>query len=185
MLTIGVVADTHVPDRISAVPAGAFEIFRQQKVAAILHAGDLSDPRILDDFAAIAPVFAVQGNRDIWRRAGRELPLKRVLEFEGVKIGMTHGHGGLGGYLWEKVLYYTVGFSTERVLRNLAKRFPADTDIIVFGHTHRPVIRRRNGKLFFNPGSLGPLYNFARGPVVGLLRIEAGNARAEHLRVNL
>lgn len=181
MITLGIVGDTHVPDRIRSVPTAAFEILRAANVVAILHTGDLSHPRVLDAFAAIAPVHAVRGNRDIWHRAGRALPLQRILEFEGVGIGLTHGHGGLAGYVREKIVYYTMGFSNDRVIRNVAAWFPAGdgTDVVVFGHTHRPMLRIVGERLFLNPGSLGPDYYTGRGPTLALLRLDDGEANAE------
>jgi len=178
-ITLGVVADSHVPERMTRIPEAALLCFRRARVSAILHAGDMTHPRVLNQFEQIAPVIAVRGNRDIWTRAGRRLPLQQVLEFGGVRIGLTHGHGGLWGYLLEKVLYYTVGFSLARYLSRLPMMFPRDVRVIVFGHTHRMANKWVGDTLLFNPGSLGPEYYDRVGAAVGLLRIGNGRVCAE------
>ena len=178
-ITLGVVTDTHVPDRMKCIPEGALGCFRRAQVSVILHAGDMSHPRVLRELEQIAPVMAVRGNRDIWTRAGRRLPLQRVLQFGGLKVGLTHGHGGLWEYLREKVLYYIVGFSLARYLHRLPLKFPADVRVIVFGHTHRTAKKWVGDTLLFNPGSLGPEYYNPMGAVVGLLRIRNGRVSAE------
>lgn len=143
-------------------------------VDAILHAGDVCVRSVLDTLARIAPVHAVRGNRDLFVR----LPRTLRLEFEGVRVGLTHGHGGLAGYVREKLRYYTVGFTTGHYLAQVRAVF-TDVDVIVFGHSHRPVNRTFDGVLLFNPGSLGPDYRPPVGPAIGRLTIEHGAARGE------
>jgi putative phosphoesterase len=172
MVTLGVVADTHVPDRMPALPGALLEALAG--VDAILHAGDLCVPSVLRDLERVAPVHAVAGNRDFFMR----LPLERRLEFEGVRLVLTHGHGGLWAYAREKLRYYTVGFYHGRFLRLVLDRYP-DADVIVFGHSHRPVNQVVDGVLMFNPGSLGPDYRARHGPAYGRLVIENGRARGE------
>src|SRR5512143_623838 len=113
MTVLGVIADSHIPDRMPDLPPGVFAALAG--VEAILHAGDVSIQRVLDALAAIAPVYAVAGNRDFLLK----LPLDRQLTFDGVTIGLTHGHGGWPGYLREKARYYTGGFYMSRYLRQV------------------------------------------------------------------
>src|SRR3972149_1007108 len=94
MATIGVIADTHVPQRLRRLPDGIPAAFRG--VDLILHAGDLNSVRVVTELEEIAPVQAVAGNADLFRSG---LPLTRVLEIEGRRIGLTHGHGGWARYL--------------------------------------------------------------------------------------
>jgi hypothetical protein len=169
MITLGIIADTHVPDRRANVNPRALDIFRTSNVGAILHAGDVSVRRVLDQLQDIAPVHAVRGNRD-WISLGA-LPLRRVLEFDGVRVGMVHGQGSLVQYLWDKVDYMIHGLDQERFKRRALETFPA-VDVVIFGHLHVPVNEWVNGQLLFNPGSAccPDLRSFR--PAVGLLRID-------------
>jgi len=149
-MKLGVIADTHIPDKAKALHPQVLPILRQSGVSAILHAGDVSSPDVLDALGEIAPVYAVKGNRD-WVLLSH-LPPHQTLTFDGVTLGLTHSHGGLRNYLIGKFQYIAEGYNLERFKPRLLETFPT-ASVIVFGHTHRPVIRRANGKLFFNPGS--------------------------------
>lgn len=170
MITIGVIADTHIPDRMRHLHPGVLPIFREARVNAILHAGDVCVARILQDLEEIAPVFVVRGNRD-WVRLGH-LPFNRILTFEGVKIVLAHGHGGWREYLVDKVHYALFGMQPSRYRNRLLVSFP-QAQVIVYGHLHAPYNDWIDGKLFFNPGS--PSCPEKRlPPSVGLLHIRIG-----------
>src|SRR5277367_237534 len=98
----------------------------------ILHAGDVGDPAILDALAAIAPLTAIRGNID---RSGvcAALPPTEIVHLGGSTIYMLHSVNDLD-------------------LDPLA----AGVAIVVTGHSHQPVIERRKGVLYLNPGSAGP-----------------------------
>jgi putative phosphoesterase len=178
VVRLGVVTDTHIPDRMRQLPPAALE--RLAGVDAILHAGDVSTRGVLEALGRVAPVYAVGGNRDLLLG----LPSKRVLEFEGVRVGLTHGHGGLWGYVREKLLYFTVGFYHERYLRQVRAQFE-DVGAIVFGHSHRPAERMIDGVLMFNPGSLGPDYRAPyHGPTIGFLTIDGASVSGEIVSLN-
>jgi putative phosphoesterase len=150
MLTIGVISDTHVPDRLRELDTQVISIFRAAQVAAIMHAGDVSGPDLLAQLEEVAPVYAVRGNRD-WVRL-RHLPDELSLTFDGVNICMAHGHGGWVKYLLDKPYFYRYGYHPERLLPRLQARFP-EAQVIIFGHGHTSHNRRENGQLLFNPGS--------------------------------
>ena len=178
MVTLGVVADTHVPDRLRTLPPALWEALAG--VDVILHAGDISLPEVLTALEQVAPVYAVAGNSDFRLR----LPLDRVLTFEGVQVGLTHGHVGWRQYAPARLR--TLLFGDERApsvararafLQQMRRRF-AEVQVIVFGHTHRPVNERLDGVLMFNPGSLGPDYRAPQGPAIGRLVIADGAVRA-------
>jgi len=170
-LTLGIVADTHIPDRRRSLDPCVLEVFERSGVTAILHAGDVSTTRVLEQLEEIAPVYAVQGNRD-WL-ALRHLPFRQELTFEGVKIGLIHGHGRLVEYMVDRVEYMTRGYRLEMFRPRLMAAFPA-ADVIVFGHTHRALNTISDGILLFNPGS--PHFPDLKEstPSVGLLRIHSG-----------
>lgn len=131
---IGVVSDTHFRSLREGI--GFFERLLQgpfAEVELILHAGDLGPPQLLDGFLEV-PLVAVRGNTD---GANANLPLQRVLELAGFRIGLIHGWGSLAGL-------------ESRVLGEFAG---VRLDCLIFGHSHYPLCRRRDGLLLFNPGS--------------------------------
>ena len=83
-MLIGLISDTHIPDRAKVLPQKVIEAF--SNVDLILHAGDLTSPRVIEELEEIAPVMAVQGNMD--RVNGIDLPKAKVIEAEGLKIGI-------------------------------------------------------------------------------------------------
>jgi putative phosphoesterase len=177
MITLGIIGDTHVPDRRAGVNPLALDIFRQAEVGAILHAGDVSVRRVLSELEEIAPVHAVRGNRD-WISLS-SLPFRKVLTFEGIRLGMVHGHGTVLEYLFDKVDYVIHGLDQERYKRRALATFP-DVDVVVFGHLHIPVNEWVGNRLLFNPGSACCPDIGRYRPAIGLLRIEGpGKLHAE------
>jgi uncharacterized protein len=76
-----------------------------------------------------------------------------------------------------------VGFYHERYIRQVRAQFD-DVDVIVFGHSHRPVNRLVDGVLMFNPGSLGPDYYMPYGPAIGILTIDGASVSGEIVPLN-
>ena len=176
MTTIGVISDTHIPDRVPRLNPRALQVFQQAGVQQILHAGDIMSQIVLDELAQVAPVQAVRGNRDIWNL--KHLPSHLQLEIDGVRIGLTHGHGTLYNYLSEKFDIAIKGKRVGRYLQRVVADFP-QAQVIVFGHLHVAGILNLEGKLVFNPGSASCPFPRSLKPSVGLLYIEYGQARAE------
>src|SRR5512137_685421 len=117
MASVGVISDTHIPDRVAELHPQIMDTFREAGVAAILHAGDVSVPRVLDALREVAPVYAVRGNRDIFYL--RSLPMKVQLNIEGVNIGMAHGHGTFARYTLDKMQRAVQGRYAEKYLRRM------------------------------------------------------------------
>jgi putative phosphoesterase len=132
-MLIGLISDTHIPDRAKILPTNVIEAF--DDVELILHAGDLTSPKVLEELEKIAPVMAVQGNMD--RANGIDLPKAKIIEAEGLKIGVIHGE------------VYPRADSDQ--LLYLAKEL--NVDILVSGHSHQPKIEQKEGILLLNPGS--------------------------------
>ena len=180
MLTLGIIADTHVPDRARHLHPEALEIFREAGVGAILHAGDISTPRVLAQLGEIAPVQAVRGNRDWLAFRKGELPPLCVLKYEGVTIGLTHGHGNWRKYLWEKSLILVRGLPSFREsMQRSIDMLPEEVDVVVFGHNHNPLNQWEDGKLIFNPGSPTIPNPRRLAPSVGLLHIDGDKVEGE------
>lgn len=150
---IGILSDTHVPDRFPTLSVSILNTFQSEGVDHIFHAGDIAHPSVLQDLSQIAPVTAVRGNRDIFLL--RSLPSAKVMNFGGVEIALTHGHGGLSQYLLDKVLYLRDGYEFHRYQQPMSKKFPT-AQIIVFGHTHQQIERRIGNQVYINPGAAFP-----------------------------
>ncbi len=176
-ITLGLIADTHVPDRKRGLDPRILPAFKQAGVAAILHAGDISTPELLAQLGQVASVHAVRGNTDWF--GFRDLPTHRTLEYAGLRIGLAHGHINWPNYVRDKLAYLLYGprafdYFTQRMLA-----FFADTDVIVFGHTHDPLVRRFGSTLVVNPGSACCQVLEDKDPSYGLLHITPGGAEAE------
>lgn len=125
-------------------------------VDTILHAGDVGRLSVLRELGEIAPLHAVYGNVD---DPGFALPQHLDLTFDAVRVHVSHGH--------------ELGSPTPAAL---VKAY--DAHVIVYGHTHRPLIETMKGILVVNPGAAGPRrFNFA--PSVAILMIEDGSAQAK------
>jgi putative phosphoesterase len=133
-MTIGVLADTHMPARARDLPYPVAAAMKH--VDLILHAGDLTTLDALEHIRRLGPpVLAVRGNLDT-PDVAMTLPLQRIVEIGVWKIGMVHGNGGVGGTTPER-----------------ARRSFTDVHCVIFGHSHTPMSERVNGVLLFNPGS--------------------------------
>ena len=95
------------------------------------------------------------------------------LTFEGVSLGMAHGHGTFSRYMVDKIQRAIQGRLVESYLTRMLQTFP-DVDVIVFGHLHVPCNFLLDGKLIFNPGSTSYPWPRNAPGTVGLLHLEQG-----------
>jgi len=135
MSVVGVISDTHLdtatPDLINALSSHFSD------VTTILHAGDVTNPVVLDEIEAHGwRVLAVQGNMDL-HPGLVSLPQTRIVDFGGIRIGLCHGWGGPEGI-------------RMRVLGRFNGTRPG---LVVYGHTHRADDHVEAGVRFINPGS--------------------------------
>ncbi len=143
--------DTHLPRFGRVLPPTLLAALADADL--VLHAGDLTDAFVLDLLAEHAPVVAVAGNNDPPLLRDR-LGLTRIVEVEGVRIGLTHGHAGPGRTTPERARR---AFEGERL------------DAIAFGHSHQPMVERVDDRWLLNPGS--PT-DRRRQPAFSFLRLE-------------
>lgn len=148
-IVIGVVADTHVPDRVNALHPDLLYQLVTRKVEYIFHAGDISTGRVLDELRTIAPVYAVAGNRDWFQPA---LPRHQLFRINGVETLLTHGHINAYHYWVDKVKNFLRGYQFDRYAIRLPLLAPK-AKILIHGHSHHAENRQLGGRLFFNPGS--------------------------------
>lgn len=159
MVRIGVLSDTHLTALAdAAVLAEYLSKGPFAGVDAILHAGDMVHPQLIDCFHPI-PCYAVRGNMD---EAVAGIPNKRVIGFEGKRIGLIHGWGLRSG-LERRVI---AEFSDKQI------------DCLIFGHSHFPVCRQQGDLLLFNPGSPTDR-RCAPKHTVGMLTVDADGIRGE------
>lgn len=144
-MRIGLISDTHGRLRNDVLD-------RFHDVERILHAGDIGSPALLVELSAIAPVTAVFGNTDGFD-VRAEVPAVATLELAGRSVVVVHGD--------------QLGSPTPEGLR---RSYPT-ADIIVYGHTHRPLVEESDGVLVVNPGSAGAP-RFGITPSVAILTMD-------------
>lgn len=164
MLKVVVVSDTHMPRMAKKLPDPLIEALKTADV--ILHAGDWTDVSIVTMLRKYAPVHGICGNND-GHELVRMLGLRRIVTLEGVRIGIVHGHGQ--------------GKREDTETRAFRAFEPGEVDVIVFGHSHIPLHKQRDGILLFNPGSptdrrRSTHYAF------GIFKIHEGSLTAEHVK---
>lgn len=127
-------SDTHIPERAKDLPAEIYEDLKDADL--LLHAGDVASKDFLVKLQKITDVKAVCGNMDDYELR-KELPKKRIISVGKFSIGLIHGWGA------------------PQDLVSLVEKefFHEKPNIIIFGHTHKPLNLRRNDTLLFNPGS--------------------------------
>ncbi|WP_240375997.1 metallophosphoesterase family protein [Bacillus piscicola] len=128
-----VIADTHMRKREQKLPSRLIE--ELQTADVIIHAGDWQSTFVYAELKKYGEVTGVFGNVD-----GEEmkslLPEKRIMEVNGWKIGIVHGHG-----------------NKKTTEQRAVEAFTEPLDIIIFGHSHLPLLRYKGKTMLFNPGS--------------------------------
>ncbi len=132
---IGVISDTHISDRGQHIPQVVLDAFKH--VDFIIHAGDIVSLGVIDELKSVcSKIVVVAGNMD--QDAVREkYPVRQVLEILGHKVGLMHGNGA--------------PLQLQELLKDAFKE--DNCDLIIFGHSHKPMNERIGEILFFNPGS--------------------------------
>lgn len=125
-----VVSDTHGKDE------NFYDVLDiEEPVDGIIHCGDFEGSEGKFALAANCPVFFVSGNNDFFSSLNREIDF----ELDGHTFFVTHGH------------HFLVSMDLENIKSEGIAR---GADIIIFGHTHKPVAKQVDGVYLFNPGSL-------------------------------
>ena len=150
-MIIGLISDTHGLVRPEALAA-------LRGCSAIVHAGDIGKPEVLEKLRELAPMTAIRGNVDTW---ATDLPDTAVVSFEGVRLYVVHDVKTLE-------------------LDPRAAGFAA----VISGHSHVPKAETRDGVLYLNPGSAGPR-RFRLPISVATLRIGAQRLEPELVTLKL
>ncbi len=149
-MKIGLISDTHIldDDRLE-VPSWIRDAF--SGVDMIIHAGDVGLAGVIGELSAIAPVYAVRGNCD---RNIVDTPSSRSIEIGCGLLTVAHQAG-----------------DARRALNHRSR-------VMVYGHTHIPLINQEENLLVINPGSP----TLPRGGLpasVALLHVNGEEIRAE------
>lgn len=129
-MRILIISDTHRKNE------NLFKILDHiEKPDLLIHCGDVEGSEFTISKCAGCPVEMVAGNNDFFS----DLPREREFEIEGYKVWLTHGHN------------YYVSMGNEILKQEAAAK---GADIVMYGHTHRPVIETDGEVIAINPGSL-------------------------------
>lgn len=124
-----IVSDTHKCN------GNFYKVLGEQKPDLVIHCGDAEGSEDELEAAADCPVRIVLGNNDFFSHLPREL----TLDIGPYKVWVVHGHN------------YYVSMGNERLKREASDR---GFDIVMYGHTHRPVVDAEGDVIAVNPGSL-------------------------------
>lgn len=134
-------------------------IAQYSQIDGVIHLGDyLKDALILKKYFPQYEHILVPGNCDY----ASDFPAEKVLEAEGKKVWLTHGHN------------YSVKSGTGRLE---SKAIREGYDAVLFGHTHIPCLKRVSTLLLLNPGSLSQPRGLS-GPTYALLEVSKGDIQA-------
>lgn len=131
-MRILVISDTHRnhdPLESILLSEGPFDM--------LIHCGDLEGEEEII-YQLTGPECAcvmVPGNNDFFSA----LPKERSFEIEGFNIWVTHGH------------HYYVVMDPAIIAEEAESR---GVDMVIFGHTHKPLVAQESGVYLVNPGSL-------------------------------
>ena len=129
-MKILIVSDTHRHN------TNVLDVVEKVKpIDLLVHCGDIEGSEDIISQAAGCPVQIVQGNNDFWSAMPRE---KEFLIGE-YKVWLTHGHN------------YYVSMNYETIKQEARSR---DVDIVMCGHTHKPVVDISPDLTLINPGSM-------------------------------
>ena len=142
-----IVSDTHRKNE------NYFKALELVKPQLVIHCGDAEGSEYALSEAADCPVQIVLGNNDFFSYLPKELEL-RLGSF---RVWVTHGHN------------YYVSMGRERIKREAAVR---GMDIVIYGHTHTPVVDKKDGVIAVNPGSLSYPRQEGRRPSYIVMEVE-------------
>ena len=147
---IGVISDTH-----NMIRPEVAEILKDCEL--VIHAGDVTTDKVLNELNNLNEIIAVQGNCD--RELSDRLPKDKTLDLFGKKVYIIHDKSKIG-----------------------LKSIPAD--IIIYGHSHVYDFFNEENKIWLNPGSCGPR-RFGKPASMALLFIDPENNTVDVEKIDL
>ena len=132
-------------------------------VDMVVHCGDIEGSEYLIAESAGCPVQMVTGNNDFFS----DLPREKEFQVGKYKVWLTHGHN------------YCVSMDNETIKKEARIR---GIDIVMYGHTHKPVVDIDEDVIAVNPGSLAYPRQEGRRPSFVIMELDKdGNA---HFTIN-
>lgn len=129
----------------------------------VVHCGDVEGSEFVIEQAAGCPVEMVQGNNDFFS----ELPKEKEFMIGRYKVWLTHGHN------------YYIAMNSDVIKQEAIQR---EVDIVMCGHTHKPVVDIGSNITLINPGSISYPRQENRKPSYIIMEIDsAGEA---HYTIN-
>ncbi len=119
----------------------------------LIHCGDTEGEEEMLSSLAPCPAIIVMGNNDFFS----DLPREREFMLGRYKVWVTHGHN------------YYVSMGTDTIKQEAAER---GVDIVIYGHTHKPVIDASGSVIALNPGSLTYPRQAGRKPSYMLMELD-------------
>ena len=129
----------------------------------VIHCGDIEGSELVISKAAGCPVEMVQGNNDFFS----ELPREKEFMVGQYKVWLTHGHN------------YYIAMNSEIIKQEARVR---EVDIVMCGHTHKPVVDIMNDLTLINPGSISYPRQENRKPSYIIMEIDG--AGEPHYTIN-
>ena len=117
----------------------------------IIHGGDINTQAIVDKLQEYAPLYIVRGNND--KEWAEGLPLHLTFAIEGVSFFLVHNKKDVPPGL-------------------------SDTDVVVYGHSHKYACEERDGVLWLNPGSCGRR-RFDQEITFAIMTVDNGHTKVE------
>ena len=145
-----------ISDTHGCLPHSVAKVFSD--VDLIIHAGDIGEPDILKALEKMAPTLAVRGNMDFGRWA-HPLAAKELIEINQTLLVVLHD-----------------------VHRLDLRSYMVVPDVVISGHTHRPLHEEDRGVLYLNPGSAG-YPKFGQPATVALLQIKGQKLEARFIEL--
>ena len=147
-MKILIVSDTHKKhDNLVRI------LEQEENIDLMVHLGDSEGYEDYIAELAGCPLEIVSGNNDFFTDLDRE----KVLEVGKYQVLITHGH------------YYYVAMGVEDLKKEALGR---GMDIVMFGHTHRPLLDYSKGIVTLNPGSVSFPRQEGRRPAYALMELD-------------
>lgn len=143
-----IVSDTHRDNE------NYFKVIEKiQDIDMVIHCGDAEGSEYTISEAAGCETHIVMGNNDFFS----DLPREIETEIGGYRVLITHGHT------------YCVSMGNERIKEEAVLR---GFDIVIYGHTHRPLVDVDDEVIALNPGSLSYPRQEGRKPSYMIMEID-------------